>query len=156
MIPVSGLFVKVLGKFGRKLLVSSFPEFRDAVNELGGEDRKLTFAFYLPFGHHCTISFINGRSDEEMFAEAQRFFATLAEHPITAFRAVGTDKFADGKINVILLDLGSEQIYDAFQRMSQVGTQEGPTPIRTPHMSYWLDGDEEKIVFLQSVLAALA
>ncbi len=153
-IKIQGLFVKVLGRGGKKIYVSSYDEFVQAINQLIKLNKLLTFAFELEHGHHCTISFIGKCNHPKFYLEAQNFFNVLLDNKFTKFQIIKKEKF-NSKTNVIILSIGTKEIYDEFQKMSQVGLREGNSDIRIHHMTYFLDGDLEKINWLTNILSKL-
>lgn len=92
------------------------------------------------------------RGDKLLDAAKEFYKVWDRERKSLTITAIGTDKFANGKIDVILAKFNSPSFEKAYQRMIQIGTQEDPTPTRIPHMSYWLDGDEDKVVWLKALI----
>lgn len=110
----------------------------------------------LPHGHHCTISFIDKRRDDKLIDAAREFYKIFnRERKSLCVTAIGIDKFAGGKIDVVLLEFNSTSFWKVYQKISQVGTQEDPTPVRIPHMSYWLDGDKDKVAWLEALVQSI-
>lgn len=147
------LFVKVIGKGGKKIYVKTYDEFVQAIGELQKESKPLTFAFELPFENHCTISYINYCNKHNFYSVSKNFFDTIQCEPFIQFKVKNKTTF--GKTNVLILEIESNTLFDAFQQMSQIGKQEGPSIIRTHHMSYFLDGPSDKIKWIQNILSNL-
>lgn len=149
-LDIQNIFIKVLGSGGKKIVVKDFSEFKNAVEELG--DNKLTFAFGLPFEHHCTISFIDMLRGNKLYDAAKKFFEVYENdkkdlHMIPT----GIDKLAGGKVNVILLKFSTDTMCEAFRLMNLAGTPESDCVIC--HMSYWMDGSEERISYVKSIVS---
>jgi len=153
-IKIVNLYVKVIGFGGDKIIVNSYIDFVDTIKKLQISNKPLTFAFGLEYGHHCTISYINWCNNQELFIKAKLFFDTIHTNPINELKILSKTKF-NNKTDVFVLEIQSDLIYNVFQQLSQCGKQEGPSLIRTPHMTWFLNGNKEKIIFLQNILDSI-
>ena len=148
------MYVKVVGTGGEKIPVQTYEEFVIAIKKLLQSNKPLTFAFELPFEHHCTISYIFKCKNPRFYEESKKFFDTIKSNPIINLEVVGKDIF--GNKDVFILNIIDKIIYNAFQKMSQVGIKEGPSHIRVPHMTYFYsDVTEKKKEFIENILLNL-
>ncbi len=152
-IPIISMYVKVVGTGGEKIHVQNYAEYVIAIKKLLVLNKPLTFAFELPFEHHCTISYIFKCKNPRFYDESKKFFQTIQTNPISSLRVVKKDIFSNK--DVFILSIENNIVYNAFQAMSQVGIKEGATHVRIPHMTWFSDSTEDKAEFIKSILVTI-
>ncbi len=150
-IKICAMYVKIVGREEDKIYVKNYSEYVQAIKELKKQNKPLTFAFELPEEHHCTISYINKCTHKDFYTESKNFFDVIENCTFTQFLVKKEETF--NKTNVIILEIESQDIYNAYQRISQVGKKEGLSKIRVPHMSYYTDSSANKLSFVKSILS---
>lgn len=114
--------------------------------------RRLTFAMKLSDHHHCTICYVNTDFSDEMINCIENYLENWKKFQFDIV-ARGVSLF-EGK-SVILLEFTSKGYHDLFQTTSLIGSPEGGSDVRTPHLTYYNDEPDEGKRFISNILRQL-